>query len=123
MAEVARNIIEALVPYRDLLTQFVSGTITADQLETRYIALYTDDPTEWPEEVFRVLDSYFFDVDDYVVDDALRAEVGGIDAAQLQAKAAQTLARLDALDKPAGASDQGPSRDSPAPPAFRLPPA
>jgi len=44
--------------------------------------------------VFRLLEDFFFDVDDYVADDGLRAQVNGIDAAQLRAKAVLTLQRL-----------------------------
>jgi hypothetical protein len=73
---------------------------STDELESRYLRLYKGDSTEWPEAVFRVLDDFFFDVDDYVADDALRAEVGGIDAEQLRVKAEQALQRLDELVPP-----------------------
>lgn len=94
-APIAQGILAALLPYRELLAQFDNGVITADQLEAQYLALYTDDPTDWPDSVLRVLDAFFFDVDDYVADDELRAEVGGIDATQLRTKAVETLERLD----------------------------
>jgi hypothetical protein len=61
----------ALVPYRQHLNDFVSGMITADDIEPKYLRLFSDDPTPWPEDVFRTLEDFFFAVDDNVADDDL----------------------------------------------------
>jgi hypothetical protein len=85
---------DSLTPYRALLQRFVSGDTSAETLEHNFLAQYKRDATNWPEPVFRLLEDFFFDVDDYVADDGLRAQVNGIDAAQLRAKAVLTLQRL-----------------------------
>jgi len=83
-----------LRPYRALLRAFISRDVGADACERRFLDLFSADHTHWPEPVFRVLEDFFVDVDDYVADDGLRPQVNGIDAAQLRAKAVLTLQRL-----------------------------
>lgn len=94
MAEFIEYGRDSLLPYRKLLQSFVADHTTADELEHQFLALYKHDATNWPDAVFKILDSFFFDVDDYVADASLRAQVKGIDAAQLRAKAELTLQRL-----------------------------
>jgi hypothetical protein len=86
-----------VVPYAVLLRLFAEGTLTADEIEVVFLRLYKLDPTAWPPDLFDVLDSFFADVDAYCSDDALRAEVGGLDAEELRKRAAQTLSRLKEL--------------------------
>jgi hypothetical protein len=85
------------VPYAILLRLFSDGGLTADEFEVVFLRLYKLDPTPWPADHFAVLDSFFADVDTYCPDDALRAEVGGLDADGLRERASQTLSRLKEL--------------------------
>lgn len=95
MSESSEAIMGALARYRSLITEFVTGAMTADAFETRFLAQYKDDPTKWPREIFEILDGLFFDVDDYAGDPDLRARAGGLDAADLRARAEETLRKLD----------------------------
>jgi hypothetical protein len=81
--ESSADIKQALVPHRELIALFASGAIQADS-------------TEWPADLFTILDGLFFDVDDFVSDDKLREQAGGLDASQLRERARDALRRLDA---------------------------
>jgi hypothetical protein len=85
------------VPYAVLLRLFSEGGMTADEFEVVFLRLYKLDPTQWPADLFAVLDSFFADVDAYCPDDALRADTGGLDEEELRGRAAQTLSRLKEL--------------------------
>lgn len=85
------------VPYAILLRLFSDENLTADEFEVVFLRLYKLDPTQWPADLFAVLDSFFAAVDAYCPDDALRAETGGLDADQLRERALQTLNRLKEL--------------------------
>ncbi|WP_306960774.1 colicin immunity domain-containing protein [Arthrobacter bambusae] len=80
-----------------LLRLFVDRRLTADEFELVFLRLYKLDPTEWPPDLFDVLDTLFGDVDAYCADDGIRGEVGGIDADQLHQSAATALSRLEKL--------------------------
>jgi hypothetical protein len=97
VAELSRAVREALSPYRQLLQDFISGDLTADEVDTEYTALYCNDPTDWPDDVFRVIDDFFLSAEGYVADDALRTEVEDLDAEELHTRAVASLQRLDAL--------------------------
>ncbi len=86
-----------VAPYAVLLRLFVDGRLAADEFEVVFLRLYKLDPTAWPPNLFDVLDGFFADVDAYCADDALRTEVGGIDADELKQRAAHTLSRLREL--------------------------
>jgi len=86
-----------VIPYAVLLRSFCEGGMSADELEVVFLRLYKLDPTQWPADLFAVLDAFFADVDAYCPDDALRAEVGGLDADELRERASQTLGRLKEL--------------------------
>jgi hypothetical protein len=94
--ESSADIKQALVPHRELIALFASGAIQADQFEARYLLQYKADSTEWPADLFTILDGLFFDVDDFVSDDKLREQAGGLDASQLRERARDALRRLDA---------------------------
>jgi hypothetical protein len=89
--------VAALQPYAILLRLFIDGTVGAPELEVVFLHLYKNDPTDWPPDVFSVLDEFFADVDAYCADAALRARVQGIDAVELRARAERTFERLEAL--------------------------
>ena len=84
----------AVAPYAILLRLFVDGRMTAEEFEVVFLSLYKNDPTDWPGETFDVLDRLFGDVDDFVADDRLRTETGGIDAEELRRRASATFDQL-----------------------------
>jgi hypothetical protein len=86
-----------VVPYAVLLRLFVSGSCSADEFEVVFLRLYLDDGTDWPDDIFDVLDGLFASVDEYCSDDALRQEVGGIDGEQLRLRAGKAFETLRAI--------------------------
>jgi hypothetical protein len=60
-----------------MLEAFVSGQLSADDFQTRYFEMYEDDPRAMSKEVFRIVDSFFADVDSYVDNPALRDPSAG----------------------------------------------
>lgn len=86
-----------VVPYAVLLRSFLDRNLTPDEFEIIFLRLYKLDPTEWPPDLFEILDTLFADVDAYCADDGLRADVGGLDADQLRDRAAIAFSRLKEL--------------------------
>lgn len=86
-----------VVPYAVLLRLFIDRACTADEFEVVFLRLYLDDGTDWPDDIFDILDGLFASVDDYCGDDALRAEVGGMDGEGLRLQAAKALDALRAI--------------------------
>jgi hypothetical protein len=86
--------VAALQPYAVLLRLFVDGAFTASEFEVVFLLLFKNDPTDWPPDVFQVLDSFFADVDAYCGDDNLRSNVGGLDDDALRERASQAFDRL-----------------------------
>jgi Bacterial self-protective colicin-like immunity len=89
--------IPALQPYAILLRLFIDGVVEAPEFEVLFLRLYKSDRTDWPEDIFSILDAFFADVDEYCADAALRARVNGIDAGELRARAVRAFQRLKAL--------------------------
>ena len=87
----------ATAPYAVLLGLLVDGRVTGQEFEVVFLSLYKQDPTDWPEDIFGVLDAFFADVDDYSPDPAIRTEAGGIDEPELRRRAAEALKRLSAI--------------------------
>lgn len=86
--------VPAVAPYAILLRLFAAGAMSADEFEVVFLRLYKDDATDWPPELFCVLDGLFADVDDYCSDPKLRLSVGGLDEEALRAKCDLALAEL-----------------------------
>lgn len=63
---------DSLRPYRDLVEAFVSGRLAADEFQSRFFELYLNDPTNWPDPVFYILDGLFADVDAFCPDEERR---------------------------------------------------
>lgn len=84
----------ALASYVVLLRLLVDGRVTGEEFEVVFLPLYKKDTTAWPAEIFDVLDGFFADVDDFCADPDLRAEVGGIDEAELRNRAGIAYRRL-----------------------------
>ena len=87
----------SIAPYAVMLRLFIDGRISADEFEVVFLRLYKVDPTDWPADLFDVLDTLFADVDAYCAADEIRAEVQGLDADQLRERAAHALSRLEQL--------------------------
>jgi hypothetical protein len=80
-----------MAPYAVMLRLFVDGAMTADEFEVVFLRLYKQDPTDWPPEIFNLLDGFFADVDEYCGEDDLREEVHGLDEQTLRERARATL--------------------------------
>lgn len=86
-----------LQPYAVLLRLFIERAIGAPEFEVLFLRLYKNDPTDWPADIFDILDAFFADVDEYCADGAVRERVAGIDADQLRERASQAFERLKEL--------------------------
>lgn len=89
---------EALGRYVDLIGSFVDGSMSAPEFEERYHETYLQDPQDWSEDSFALLDRLFADADFYVEDEDLREpEKGDLDAAGLREAARTCLDGLRSL--------------------------
>ena len=84
MPQTSSNTGQALSAYLELIEQFVNGHISAERFEAVFLSRFKTETTHLPDTAFNVLDGLFGDVDDYVSDPGLRAEVGGLDDEQLR---------------------------------------
>ena len=82
--------------YLDLITQFVAREMPASEFESTYLLEFKRDPTTWSDQVYRILNGLFLDIDAYVEDDALR-DAEDLDLAALTASAERAVASLTAL--------------------------
>lgn len=64
--------IEWLEQYLLLITQFVSGDITASQFEVLFMEMFKHETREFPEDIYGALNCLFTDVDAYCGDPELR---------------------------------------------------
>lgn len=87
---------DAVAPYAVLLRLLIDGRVTGEEFEVVFLPLYKRDGTDWPPEIFDVLDGFFADVDAFCADPELRAEVGGIGEAELRRRAVIAFERLSA---------------------------
>ncbi|MGV0656609.1 colicin immunity domain-containing protein [Mycolicibacterium thermoresistibile] len=83
-----------LIGYKPIIGRFVSGESSAAQFEEDFLSYFKSDANQVPGEDFDILDALFADVDDYVDDPALRAEVGGLDENELRERASNAYRRL-----------------------------
>jgi hypothetical protein len=86
-----------LIPYVELIRQFVGQSIPADEFERKYLNLYKSDATDWTDEEFSLLDGLFYAVDAFCADPALRDE-RDTDEASLRQIAASTCERLCSMN-------------------------
>jgi self-protective colicin-like immunity protein len=85
---------DVVKPYLRIIDLFVDGQISADQFEEQYLKIFKSEKSIVGGDEFRLLERLFFDVDDYVSSSELRKDVGGLDAEQLRARAAECRDRL-----------------------------
>ncbi len=84
-------------PYIAMIQAFLDGQTSVDEFETTYLRAFKDDPTNWPENLYRILNEIFLDLDAYYPDPTIRDE-NGIDETELRARAGVALAALRASD-------------------------
>jgi hypothetical protein len=80
--------------YRDLISDFIDGQLSADNFESMYLKVFKADEDQVPSPEFDVLEKLFFAIDDYVADPELRARVGGLSDDELRARAKEVHAQL-----------------------------
>jgi hypothetical protein len=73
-----------LAAYRPIMARFLAGESTAEDFEREYLATFKNDANQVLGDEFDVLDGLFADVDEYVADPTLRAQVGGLGDAELK---------------------------------------
>jgi Bacterial self-protective colicin-like immunity len=70
--------------YKQLISRFVDGEISASEFEGCYLALFKSDTSKVGGEKFNILDKLFADVDAFEADPELRKQVyDGIGAEEL----------------------------------------
>lgn len=95
--EVVR--VSRLTPYIELIEAFLAHRLTADEFSARYYERMRDETAELPREDYVVLQQLWEDAEGYEPDPEVRAELPfGIDAAELEQRAAMALAKLRRLD-------------------------
>lgn len=57
-----------LYSYLELMTQFESGAIVADEFERGFLRCFKDDARDFPAAVYEILNGLFYAVDAYVQD-------------------------------------------------------
>lgn len=76
-----------------LITQFVTGEISASQFEIAYLDMFKSENDELPEYVYNALNNLFSSVDAYCGDSELRDDED-LDDGELVAKAKEALENL-----------------------------
>ena len=97
-----RGIAGAITSYQHLLIALVEGRLAPAAFAAEYFDIYLHDESEFSDDVFAVVDGFFFHVDAYVDDPALRADVhGGIGPEELKRHAVDLLAQAGFVAEPA----------------------
>jgi hypothetical protein len=87
--------------YANLMRDFVSRRITAQEFEARYLKKFKGEKRSMDEWTYRILDQVFGDVDAFCGDDLLRQALESehpgeqLSAEQLRLKVAEALACLE----------------------------
>ena len=85
-----------LYPYIELIRSFLSGKITANDFQLKYLNLFKKDNTHFEENEFMILDQLFAWVDAYCEDSELR-DKNDCDEETLLIEAKKSLEKLNAL--------------------------
>jgi hypothetical protein len=84
-----------LEPYARLLEDFLQARISALDFETKYLKIFTEDPTMWTKPEYKILERLFESVDAFCADESLiEPEKGDLTEDQLRL---ETGRALDAL--------------------------
>jgi hypothetical protein len=90
------NLPDKLQRYITLIAAFVADKIEASDFEHKYLKLFKEDTTEWPDIEFAILDGLFGDVDAFCADPQLR-DKEDLDEYELKEKCKITLEKLQSL--------------------------
>jgi hypothetical protein len=80
--------------YRDLISDFVSGRLSAQDFESTYLRMFKSDNDQVPGHEFDLLEKLFFAIDDYVDDPELRVKVSGLSDDDLRISAKEAYTQL-----------------------------
>jgi uncharacterized Zn finger protein len=93
-ARLRRKLAAELAPYRGILQALVSGEMEPGEFEERYFAMYEADERWTPREVYKIVEEFFFVVEDYVDDPRLRdLAQGDLGPDELKQRARELLLR------------------------------
>lgn len=82
------------VKYKDLISRFINGQISAQEFEDSYLPLFKKDTSQVRSVEFEILDGLFADVDEYVADPELRKRAGGLNDEELRTRAREAYRKL-----------------------------
>ncbi len=82
--------------YIRLIESFVKGELSAEDFESRYLAMFKADKTHRREDEFRVLDRLFADVDSFCADPSIRS-TDELDEEELRSRCVEALTALRSL--------------------------
>lgn len=92
-----------LTPYIELVEAFLGHRLNADEFSARYYERMRDETAELPRAEYVVLQRLWEDAEGYEPDPEVRADLPfGIDAAELERRAAAALPELRRLDAETG---------------------
>ncbi len=97
MSNNSIEITETINRYQSLIRPFITGKMTAPEFEDAYLSTFKADATDFPRQVFDILEQLFGDVDEYVADQALREKAGGLDDDQLRQCAQRAFDQLQTI--------------------------
>lgn len=83
-------------PYIELVESFTNIQISAQQFEKSYLEMFKNDPSQFSEREYEVLNNIFYDVEDFCADPTIRDE-DDLDERQLRTKSKKHLEELRAL--------------------------
>lgn len=83
--------------YRKLITEFVSGKISAIQFERNYLDTHQAETYMFDDHIYEALNTLFLDVDDYCANPTLRREGVDLNDDELLSCAKEALRKLDKL--------------------------
>lgn len=83
-------------PYINLIEKFKGNQINAQRFEKSFLELFKNDSSEFSEKEYEILNSIFYDVEDFCADPTIRDE-DDLDEEQLKTRSEKHLEQLRAL--------------------------
>jgi hypothetical protein len=90
--------------YKSLLERFLSGGMTGEQFQLAYLDKFKSETTNLDEDLYELLDALFVDVDAFVPDPELLAQLQAerpgfyLDERSLRDRVSEVVRRLDQLE-------------------------
>lgn len=88
-----QNHAKYIKPYIDLIESFTTNQIDAQQFEKSFLELFKNDSSQFSEREYEILNSIFYDVEDFCADSALR-DKDDLDEKQLKTRSVNHLEQL-----------------------------